>query len=111
MSSSFAATGPISRVVVTSSSVSCGGATTGKRWRVIGGLLVAGAAGATLLFNTSSSTPTALTGTIVLGNNAPLILPESPVGYIESNTGEALLLAVSSGAVNGTVVVQEVAGH
>jgi hypothetical protein len=104
-SQSVGATGNVSALVA-AKTVPSGQLGTGFRIRLLGGLLVAGAAGATIKFQSDNgTTQTDLTGGIVLGANGSLPIQPADIGYLETKEGEALTL-VCTGAVNGILRYQ-----
>jgi len=102
------ASGKVSRVVVawTAATQTVKAAVTGKRLRVLGGLLFAGAAGGTIQF-TYSTSDTAISGVMTIGNNGKLFDRIEPAGYCEGAAGEPLR-AIVTGAFNGVLLIQEI---
>jgi len=78
-------------------------AVAGNVHGLLGGVLVAGASGATFQIR---STTTNIFGTIVLGNNGVLVLPTTGVPYCETVVGEILNINVTAGALDGGLVYQ-----
>lgn len=103
----FEATGKISTAVVavrTDASLEIA-AVAGKRLRLLGGLLVAGAAGCTFAIY---SELTAISGVMVLGANANMNSNLSEMGYCDTAVGQRLRIVASAGALNGVIRYQEI---
>ena len=83
-------------------------AVAGKKIRVLGGLVNAGAAGGTVKFQSKPSGAGAdLTGVVTVAANGRLFDRIDPAGYAETVKGEALL-AVVTGAFDGILTVQKI---
>lgn len=81
-------------------------AVAGQRIRVLGGILVAGAAGAAVKFiSVGTEADTDLTGTLVIAANGELPIQPTGLGYFETIVGEPLKLACT-GALNGVLRYQ-----
>jgi hypothetical protein len=98
----------VSRVVVawTAGTETIKAAVTGKRIRILGGLVFGGASGGTVQF-TYSTGDTALTGVMTIGNDGKLFDRVEPAGYCEGAAGEPLR-AIVTGAFNGVLLIQEI---
>ena len=78
----------------------------GKRIRLIGGMLNAGAAGCT--YKWQDGTETDLSGAITVAANGVILDKEAQGGLVETTDGKALIMNISAGAANGTIKVQEI---
>lgn len=103
---SLLATGPVTfhRIAATTLT-QIAAAEDGKKKRLLGLAGHAGAAGATFYI---ASGVKALTGTMTVAANGPIVWPQSITGYCETLAGGVLNIAVTAGAVNGCAVVQTV---
>ena len=102
------ATGPISYVVVNSGVADneLKALVADRKWRLIGGFLVAGAAGATFVFDSNN---VAVSGIMILGNNGVFVIPPGAgFGYLEGTDSQNLALDVTAGALDGSLVLQEI---
>jgi hypothetical protein len=107
MASTTLSTGPVKYLSITATgTANIVAALTGKRIRILTMALSAGAAGATWQFNTGGGD--AITGVHVLAANGVFTVNSSGLGLGETSTGGALELAVTSGALNGSITYQEV---
>jgi hypothetical protein len=85
--------------------------TPGKRWRIIEAVLYAGASGAEFSLESSSGVDaTPLIDTMTLETHGQWVLPFSPIGWGDTDSGMKLHLNVASGAVGGMLKVQQIAG-
>ena len=78
----------------------------GKRIRLIGGMLNAGAAGCT--FKWQDGAVDDLSGSITVAANGAILDKEVPGGLVETTDGKALIMNISAGAANGIIKVQEI---
>lgn len=102
----YRGSGKTQDVKIAGVSLDLAAAVTAKSHVLLGGILVAGAAGASFKFQSGASTD--LTGTMLLAANGVCVLPTVPDGYLNSAAGEKLNLVVSAGALNGVVTVQTI---
>ena len=101
--------GEVQSVAISGSTATLVEPVAGKRVRVLGYVAVAGAEGATFLFETddgTTATPPDLTGAIVLAAGGVVVAPVDGNGWFETADGEGLGLVVSAGAVNGHLTYQ-----
>ena len=78
-------------------------AVTGKKLRVLALAVVCGSPASSVLFQ--SGTANDKTPTLTPGANGGFVLPFNPVGWFETNAGEALTLTTGAGSQTGTIVV------
>lgn len=99
--------GPTKQVYCTGGTMTLGEITAGKRWRLLGGALLAGGAGATFTITSSSGVDAVpVIGPVTLAANGQFILNTSDIGYGDGALGMKLHLSVTSGAVYGSLILQ-----
>lgn len=76
-------------------------AVTGKHIRVLAYIVQCGSSATTVVFNSDSS---AITPTFANAANGGAVVGFNPVGWFETNAGEALTVTTGSGATTGVLV-------
>jgi len=80
---------------------------SGKKRRVLSAIFRA--VGATLFsFASSGDSDTQISGDIYMATNTTISLAYNPCGHFETVAGEALKITLTSGALKGTLTVQDV---
>lgn len=74
---------------------------SGKHIRVLAYVVQCGATATTIVFNSAS---TAITPTFQNASNGGSVVPFNPVGWFETNLGEALTVTTGAGSTTGVVV-------
>lgn len=99
--------GAVYEVYVDGAKETIGPATEGKRWRLIGGDLSAGEAGATLKIQSAGGVDArVIVGPKTLAANASWTLNTSDIGYGTADVDMKMSLELSAGAVYGTLLLQ-----
>ena len=77
-------------------------AVTGKRIRVLAVALVTGGTATTAVFNSAAD---AISMTFQNAANGGAVLPHNPIGWFETDAGEALTVTTGAGSTTGIQVV------
>lgn len=76
-------------------------AVSGKHIRVLAYVIQCGGTATTIVFNTAS---TAITPSFANAANGGSVVPFNPVGWFETNEGEALTVTTGAGSATGVLV-------
>jgi hypothetical protein len=99
--------GPVFPVQVAAATKTLATFMANKRWRLLGGVLSAGAAGATFTIESASGVDAAaIIGPMTLAANENFVLNTSDIGYGDTRLGQQMHFKLTAGAVYGTLLVQ-----